>query len=238
MRPGRPDGSVPYTWICQHGGVSTSFFVDIWSDVVCPFCYLGHHQFRAALERFEHREHVVVRHHAFELDPRAPLADGTPLDEMLAAKYSMPVEQAAAWNQRVADDARRWGMEWSLDKAQPTNTLDAHRVIALAAQQGRQGEMLERLFRAYFSEGLLVSDHDVLDRLAQETGVAGAAQMLKTDTGVDAVRHDEHLATRIGITGVPALILDGRVHVSGAQGTTAMYEALCAAWAQRQATPS
>ena len=211
--------------------------VDVWSDVVCPFCYLGYRQLHDALARFEHGEHVVVRHHAFELDPQAPLADGTPLNEMLAAKYSIPVTQAAAMNQRVHDSAAELGMAWSLDRAQPTNTLDAHRVIALAAHQGRQEAMLERLFHAYFSEGLLVSDHDTLIRLAHATGVSDAADMLSSDRGVDVVRRDEQMAARMGITGVPALVFDGRIHVSGARGTDAMYHALSTAWSEHVETP-
>lgn len=113
---------------------------------------------------------------------------------MLAAKYSMPVERATALNQRVHDRARELGMEWSLDSAQPTNTFDAHRVIALAATQDLQVEMLERLFRAYFSEGLLVSDRATLATLAAEVRVAGVGEMLASSVFADAVRHDEHLA--------------------------------------------
>ncbi|MBW4029483.1 MAG: DsbA family oxidoreductase [Acidobacteria bacterium] len=213
--------------------MSSVFFVDIWSDVVCPFCYLGYRQFHDALSRFAHREHVVVRHHAFELDPQAPPADGTPLNEMLATKYAIPVEQAAAMNQRVHDSARELGMEWSLATAKPTNTFDAHRVIACAARQDRQDAMLERLFRAYFCEGLLVSDHDTLVDLARETGVHGVAELLASDRDADTVRHDEHLAARIGITGVPALIFNGLVHVSGARGSDAMADALSTAWSAR-----
>ena len=211
----------------------TDLTVDIWSDVVCPFCYLGYRQFHDALARFEHAEHVTVRHHAFELDPRAPLADGTPLNEVLAAKYSIPLAQAAAMNQRVDDGARELGMTWRLDRAQPTNTFDAHRVIALATRQDRQGAMLERLFRAYFSDGELVSDHPTLVRLATDTGVTGAADLLASDAGSDEVRQDEGLAARLGITGVPALIFNGRLHVSGAQGTEVMSRALDTAWSQQ-----
>ncbi len=219
--------------MCHDDAVTSQLFVDVWSDVVCPFCYLGQRQLRDALERFDARDTVVVRHHAFELDPHATRAYPGSLDEMLAAKYSMPLAQAHALNQRVVDAASHLGMQWNLDIARPTNTFDAHRVIALATAQGRGSAMSERLFRAYFSEGELISDVATLVNMAAQVGVTGADVVLLGDDYTDAVRQDEHLAARIGITGVPALIFDGSLHVSGAQGSDAMLDALRTAWARR-----
>jgi predicted DsbA family dithiol-disulfide isomerase len=212
----------------------SELFVDVWSDVVCPFCYLGLRQLHDAISRFDRAADVVVRHHAFELDPHAPLGYPGTLDEMLADKYGMSVERASTLNQRVADTANTLGMQWSLGRARPTNTFDAHRVIALAASQGRQGEMLERLFRAYFTEGYLVSDPVVLNELALGVGVTGTAQMLLGDEFAEGVRHDEHLAAKIGITGVPAFIFNGALQLSGAQGSDAILDALRTAWAERR----
>jgi predicted DsbA family dithiol-disulfide isomerase len=214
--------------------MSSVFFIDVWSDVVCPFCYLGLRQFHDALGRFEHTDDVIVRHHAFELDPHAPPTYPGTLDELLAAKYAMPIERAQALNARVEESARQLGMQWSLANARPTNSFDAHRVVTLAATQERQGEMLERLFRAYFSDGALLSDPATLSSLALEVGVVGTDHMLTSNKFADAVRHDENLAAKIGITGVPALIFDGHVHVSGAQGSDAMCDALHTAWAGRR----
>ncbi len=199
--------------LCHDGSMSSEIFVDVWSDVVCPFCYLGYRQLHDALARFESADTVVVRHHAFELDPHAPLAQSITLDAMLAAKYAMPIERARALNDRVSNSACELGMTWSLASARPTNTFDAHRVIAHAAAQGRQDEMLERLFRAYFSEGQLISDATTLTSLALEVGVVGTEHVLEGNEFAEAVRHDEHLAAQIGITGVPALIFNGSVHV-------------------------
>jgi len=213
--------------------MSADFFVDIWSDVVCPFCYLGFRQLHDALERFDHAHDVVIRHHAFELDPYAVLAHGQSLDELLAHKYSLTIDRAAAMNRRVQNSALELGMVWNLATAQPTNTFDAHRVIAFAATRGRQEEMLERLFRAYFSEGLVISDHATLSELAREIGVDGVDEVLDGDHFADAVRHDENLAAKIGLNGVPALIVDGRIHVSGAQGADVMLDAMRVAWSQR-----
>ncbi|NNN09496.1 MAG: DsbA family oxidoreductase [Acidimicrobiaceae bacterium] len=213
--------------------MASEIFVDVWSDVVCPFCYLGFRQFHDALEQFENAASVVVRHHAFELDLDAPHAYPGTLNELLAVKYSMPLERASALNERVNDSACQMGMAWSLETARPTNTFDAHRVIAHAATQGRQGEMLERLFRAYFSEGHLLSDPQTLSMLALEIGVVGTDNILSSNQFTEEVRHDEHLATKAGITGVPTLIFDGALRVSGAQGSDAMLNALHTAWTGR-----
>src|ERR1019366_4086829 len=126
------------------------------------------------------------------------------------------------------------GMQWSLATARPTNTFNAHRVVALAAIQGRQGEMLERLFQAYFSEGHLISDAATLSSLALEVGVMGTDSMLPGNEFAEVVRHDEHLATKIGLSGVPAFIFDGTHRVSGAQGSHTMLAALHTAWAGRR----
>ena len=185
--------------------MSETFVIDIWSDVVCPFCYLGSRQLTAALERFEHREDVTLRHRAFELDPRAQFAYDRPLAELVAAKYAMPVAQVHTMHERLENNAHALGMTWSLDTAKPTNTFDAHRVIALASSQGLGDEASERLFRAYFCEGELVSDHQRLSELAGEVGVSDvdAQQHASAARGVDRMRavelHLEHARHRIGM---------------------------------------
>ncbi|MDH2903645.1 MAG: DsbA family oxidoreductase [Actinomycetota bacterium] len=194
---------------------------------------MGFRQFQDALARFEHSSAVVVRHHAFELDAHAPLVYPGSLDEMLAAKYAVTVAQASELNGRVRDTARQLGMTWSLDLVRPANTFDAHRVIAHAATQQRQDAMIERLFRAYFSDGYLISDRETLSTIALEAGVVETDRMLASNEFVEVVRHDEHLASKIGITGVPAYIFDGHLFVSGAQGSDAMLDAMHTAWAER-----
>jgi predicted DsbA family dithiol-disulfide isomerase len=213
-----------------------SLTIDVWGDVVCPFCYLGLAQLGRAMDEFEHADSVVVTHHAFELDPHATTFAGS-LDEMLAAKYGLPLDRAAALNQRVINSAAELGMAWHLEVARPTNTFDAHRLIALASSQGQQAKMLERLFRAYFSEGHLVSDHQTLARLAEEVGVTDASSVLADDEAFAAeVRRDEAVASQIGITGVPAFILNRRFVVSGAQGIDALLDALRSAWSEASLT--
>jgi predicted DsbA family dithiol-disulfide isomerase len=208
-------------------------YVDVWSDVVCPFCYLGTHQLFQAINRFEHRAHVIVRRRAFELDPAAAINYDLPLAELLARKYSMPVERARAINERLEGEARDLGMTWSLDNARPTNTFDAHRVIALATTQGLAEEVSDRLYLAYFSEGELISDHSSLTRLAGDVGVTGVEALWTDDAFAIAVRDDESAAQELGITGVPAFLVDGKFMVVGAQGPDQILSTLQRAWARR-----
>ena len=203
----------------------SEIFVDLWSDVVCPYCYLGARQLDDALEAFVDAP-VVVRRHAFELDPAAPLDYPGTLDDMLAAKYGVEPHQARAMNDRVAHAAQAQGRTWDLARARPTNTFDAHRLIAHAGTHDLDAAMSERLHRAYFSDGLLVSDHEVLTSLADEVGVPDAGKVLAGNDYGEQVRHDEGLARRIGLTGVPAFVIAGRILVSGAQGSEALVAAL------------
>jgi protein disulfide-isomerase len=215
--------------------VTDDFIIDIWSDVVCPFCYLGTRQLAVALDDFEHRDRVTLRHRAFELDPHAKLAYDRPLEELVAAKYATPVSSIRVMHQRLENEARELAMTWSLETAQPTNTFDAHRVIALASTQGLGHEASERLFRAYFCEGELVSDHRRLNELAEQIGVRGVDALWESDAFTDAVRADEAQAQELGITGVPSLLLDSKFMVVGAQGSEQILNALQRAWARRAA---
>jgi predicted DsbA family dithiol-disulfide isomerase len=215
--------------------VDDVFEIDVWSDVVCPFCYLGSRQLSAALEQFEHRDHVVVRQRAFELDPRPHQDTGLSLSALVAQKYGMALSQVESLHDRLEAQAADLGMTWSLERAKPTNTFEAHRLIALASTQNLGSAMSDRLFRAYFCDGMLVSDPATLAALADEIGVTGATALSSTDDFSRDVRNDEASATKLGITGVPSLLLDGRFMVVGAQGTPQILKALRKAWVSREA---
>jgi len=215
--------------------MSESFVIDLWSDVVCPFCYLGSRQLAVALEQFDHRADVVVRHRAFELDPHAKLAYDRPLAELVAAKYAIPVSHVHTMHDRLLASAEALGMTWSLDTAQPTNTFDAHRVIALASTQGLGDEMSQRLFRAYFSDGQLVSDRETLRSLGDDVGVRDVGALWESDAFSAEVRTDENDALELGITGVPSFLMDSKFMVSGAQGPVQILDVLQRAWARRAA---
>ncbi|MDE3043632.1 MAG: DsbA family oxidoreductase [Acidobacteriota bacterium] len=214
--------------------MAETLFVDLWSDVVCPFCGLGRAQLDAAITSFEHGSAVVVRLHAFELDPRAHDASDVSLEELIAKKYGRTVEEIRAHHRRLEAQAREYGFRWNFDRARPANTFDAHRLIALATTQDLGGAMISRLFRAYFEEGQFISDHDVLTALAAEVGVVGASDLWTSDDFVDAVRRDEATATELGLSGVPALVVDEKFLISGAQGVEAIRGVLERAWARRE----
>ncbi len=215
--------------------MATPFSIDLWSDVVCPFCYLGSRQLTGALDRFEHRDEIALRHHAFELDPNSPASFERPLDELVAAKYSMPIERARDLHRRLESQAEELGMTWSLADAKPTNTFDAHRLIALASHQGLGDEMNERLFRGYFCEGRCLSDHEQLNAMASEVGVFDAALLWDTEAFARDVRQDEASAQELGISGVPAILIDSKFMVLGAQGVDHILDVLRRAWARRAA---
>jgi predicted DsbA family dithiol-disulfide isomerase len=210
--------------------------VDIWSDVVCPWCYLGKRRFEAALERFEHRDAVEVHWHSFELDPGAGPSSDTPSAERLAAKYGMSVEDARARHAQLEETAATEGLEYHLDRTRGGNSLDAHRLHQLAIDRGLSDAVMERLMRAYFTDGEAIDDHEVLLRLVTETGLDGdeARAVLAGDRYTEEVRADEHTAARIGIRGVPFFVLGRRFGVSGAQTPDIMLEALQKAWEDTQ----
>lgn len=221
--------------MCNDFDVSDDFIIDVWSDVVCPFCYLGTRQLVVALEHFEHREQVKIRHRAFELDPHAKFAYDKPLAELVAAKYDTSVSSIHVMHERLENDARELGMTWSLQTAQPTNTFDAHRVIALASTQGLGDEAIERLFRAYFCEGELISDRQRLRGLVEEVGVNGVDALWESDVFTDVVRADEAAAQELGISGVPSILVDSKFMVTGAQGSEQILNVVQRAWARRAA---
>jgi predicted DsbA family dithiol-disulfide isomerase len=212
--------------------------VDIWSDVVCPWCYVGKRRFEAALARFEHRDDVAVAWHSFELDPQAGPASELPGAERLAAKYGMSVEDARARHAQLEQLAAGEGLEYHLDRTRGGNSFDAHRLHQLAIERGLGDAMMERLMRAYFTEGEATGDREVLLRLATEAGLDAdeARAVLESDRYSDAVREDEAVAHRIGIHGVPFFVLGRRFGVSGAQTADLMLQALDKAWSEIERT--
>jgi predicted DsbA family dithiol-disulfide isomerase len=216
--------------------------VDVWSDVVCPWCYLGKRRLEAALARFPHEEEVSVVWHAFELDPSAPRRRELPPAEHLGRKYGMTPEQVAASWQRLTNLAAAEGLEYHLDRTQGGNTFDAHRLIQLGAElglqePGLQDRVKERFLRAYFTESAAIGEPEVLENLAVEAGLPQdeVADVLGTDLFADAVREDELTARRYGINGVPFFVLGERYGVSGAQSAELLLEALTSAWDERSA---
>jgi len=213
--------------------------IEVWSDVVCPWCYVGKRRLESALKRFAHRDEVDVVWRSFELDPAAPRQREVSPAEHLARKYAMSEEQVAASWARLTGLAEAEGLEFHLDRTRGGSTFDAHRLIHLAAEHGLQDDVKERFLRGYFTESVPIGEPDVLDRLAVEAGLppADVAEVLATDRFADAVREDEQRARLLGISGVPFFAIDDRYGVSGAQSADLLLEALAVAWAERAPAP-
>ncbi len=209
--------------------------VEIWSDIACPWCYIGKRRFEAALERFEHRDEVTVTWRSFELDPEAPASREGSLAEHLAHKYGMSVEQAQTSQAQMTETAAGEGLEFRFDQARGGNTFDGHRLIHLAEAHGLQGAMKERLLRAYFTEGELMSDRPTLVRLGTEVGLPAEEieQMLAGLAYVSEVRDDERAAAGLGISAVPTFVVDRALGASGAHPPEALLELLREGWARR-----
>jgi predicted DsbA family dithiol-disulfide isomerase len=205
--------------------------VEIWSDVACPWCYIGKRRFDVALDRFEHRDAVEVRWRSFELDPSAPAFREEPYYERLAAKYRMSLAEADALIDRMIEAGARNGVVLRFDKAKPGNTFDAHRLLHLASERGVQHGVKERLLKATFTKGLPPADHDVLVGVATDAGLdAGEVRaVLAGDAFAADVRADEQRAADLGITSVPFFVTGG-LGLSGAQPPETLLELLEEAW--------
>lgn len=222
--------------------------IDVWSDIACPWCYIGKRKLERALDGFAHAADVAVTFHAFELDPSAPAKPtagtdrGVQYAERLARKYRTDVATAQAMIDQMTSRAAEDGIEMRFDSLQPSNTFDAHRVLALARAHTpqKQAALKERLLRAYFSEGELMSDHATLARLASDVGfeVDAVMAMLVADEYADDVRADEGLAAQLGIHGVPFFVFGGKLAFSGAQPVETMRMVLERAWRETVAEPS
>jgi len=212
--------------------------IDIWSDIVCPFCYIGRTHLEKAIEGFAHRDELRselrIVWHSFELDPTYPAGNETPLVDLVATKYGVSPEQAAQQHEAMSAQAATVGLDFNWREARYGNTFDAHRVGHLAAQAGPElaDAYEQRLMRAYFTEGRVVEDHAVILELAREVGLpeVDVRRVLDSDEFAAEVRADEEAAHRLGITGVPFFVFDDTFAVSGAQPIEVFTRALETAW--------
>ena len=209
--------------------------IDIWSDVICPFCWIGKRHLETALETFlaEHPEtEVEVVWRAYELDPSAPrLTDGATGESsaaMLSRKYGMPLAEAEAGQEQMAARFRELGLEFDWRTATICSTFDSHRLAALAADHGRADAVDEALRKAHFSEGRAISDPEVLRRIGLDAGLPADRldALLAGQDFSDRVREDIETAREIGVRGVPFFVFDGRLAVSGAQPVEVFGQAL------------
>ncbi|MFG2141972.1 DsbA family oxidoreductase [Streptomyces sp. NPDC048650] len=202
--------------------------VEIWSDIACPWCYIGKARFEAGLAAFAGRDDVEVVHRSFELDPKAPAATDVPVLDMLAAKYGVSRAQAEEMEARVADAAASEGLGYRSDRIHG-NTFDLHRLLHLATAHGVQDALLGALYRANFAEARPLADPEVLVKIAAAAGVpADEAARVLADPGAYAqeVRADEREAAELGATGVPFFVIDRRYGISGGQPAEVFRQAL------------
>ncbi len=208
--------------------------IEIWSDIACPWCYIGKRRFESALAEFAHRDALDIVWRSFELDPNAPPRQARPTVELLATKYGMTVAKAQAMMDGMTATGAAEGVTFRFDRSVSGNTFDAHRLIHFAAAHDVRDQMVERLFAAYFTDGEAMGDHETLMRLAAEVSLDAAAvgSMLAGDAFASDVRDDEARARDFGITGVPFFAIDEKYGISGAQPASAILGALTEAWAE------
>lgn len=204
--------------------------VDVWSDVVCPWCFIGHRRLQKALANFSHGGQVVVRHRAFQLQPE--ISGVVPTTQYLAKRYGAPESQIAQMQASVCAVADGEGLCYKLDETMSGNTMDAHRLLLMAATVGKQSELLEAMFHGYFEQGRPLFTPGDLLAITDEVGIdhATANTVLASDQYRDEVEEDAKLAQSLGANGVPFFVFDMKFGISGAQPLEAFTETLEAAW--------
>lgn len=204
--------------------------VDVWSDVVCPWCYVGKARFEKALSEFPHRDEVEVVFRSFELDPAAVTGHETNL-QMISKKFGLPPAQARQAEERVAGLARAEGLHYELERPNG-NTFDLHRLLHLGRDKGVQAALVGEVYKANFAQARQIFDREVITEVATQAGLDAddVAKVLDTEEYADAVRGDEQQASQLGITGVPFFVFDMALGVSGAQSTVTFTQALAQAW--------
>jgi predicted DsbA family dithiol-disulfide isomerase len=208
--------------------------IEVWSDIACPWCYIGKHRLDAALSSFEHADEVEVIWRSYQLDPDAPRVSDLNLNDISSIKHGFPLEQAVARNDQLRQMGAKEGLTYRFDIARYGNSFDAHRLIHLARKYGLQSAVEDRLFAAYFGEGKALGDHETLLALAVEAGLpeAEVRDVLASDAFADQVRADTEEARRLNVRGVPFLVIDEKYGLPGAQQVKVIGDALRQVWTE------
>jgi predicted DsbA family dithiol-disulfide isomerase len=208
--------------------------IEIWSDVVCPFCYIGKRKLEKALEKFQFKHKVEIEWKSFQLNPDQQTKPGVSTLEDLSKSKGWSMEQTKQITSQVVQMAKAEGLTFDFDKAVVANTKNAHQLIHLAKEFEIQDAMKERLLKAYFSDGLNVDDPETLIQLGMEVGVPEKKikHMLETNTYLEAVDQDIYEARLIGVRGVPFFVLDRKFGISGAQPDEVFDQTLEKAWTE------
>ena len=214
--------------------------IEVWSDFVCPFCYIGKRRLEMALDQFPHKNEVDVEFKSFELDPNSPVYSGKSIHEALASKYGMSIEQAKQSNEQIGQQAASVGLTFNFEDMKPTNTFDAHRLAKFAKAHGKEKVVTESLLHSYFTESKNLSELETLADIAEAVGLdrQEALQVLN-DKALYAndVRIDEGIAQQYGVTGVPYFIVNQKYAISGAQPLETFVSALQQVWEEENPAP-
>lgn len=212
--------------------------VDIWSDVICPWCFVGKRNFEKALEMFEHSDDLEITWRSYELDPNAPAVREGTYTERIARKYGLEPGAARAAMARMVNAGAEAGVQFTFDTMRPGNTFDAHRLLHFAKPHGKQHELKEALFQATFEEAQAIGTSEVLEEIAVSVGLdrAEVKALLAGDEYATEVRFDERVAQNIGITGVPFFLVDDAYGIPGAQDPQVYVNILNRAWAETHRT--
>ena len=208
--------------------------IDVWSDVVCPWCFIGKRRLEKALTSFEHKDEIVIRHRAFQLQPDAK--EVVPTGKHLAEKYRVSEDQVKEMQANVCAVAYGEGLCYNLDDTLSGNTFDAHRLLLYAATINKQDELLEAMYSSYFEKSLPLFSHQDICSVAESVGISAVDVMkvLESDQYTNEVLADRDLASQLGATGVPFFVVDMKYGISGAQPLEAFVETINAAWNERE----
>jgi predicted DsbA family dithiol-disulfide isomerase len=206
--------------------------ITIWSDFVCPFCFIGESHLDKALENFSHAEDVEIEYKSFLLMPDAQYVPGQNYAETFSGMKGVPLEQAEAMLKQVTDMAKNSGVEINYDKAKLTSTYDAHRVFQYAKEQGKGNEFFNRFYAAHFTEGEVLNDTETVVRLAEDVGLDGVQvrKVMESKEHTDQVTNDISEARSVGVQGVPFFVIDNKYAVSGAQPVEVFNQVLDKVW--------
>jgi len=207
--------------------------IDVWSDVVCPWCFIGKRRLEKALKEFGHSDEIVVRHRAFQLQPDA--AETMPTSELLAQKYRVSPNQVKEMQANVCAVADGEGLCYNLDDTLSGNTFDAHRLLLWAASIDKDKELLEAMYSGYFEKSLPLFSHQDLISIAESVGIAAVdvVNVLDSEQFAAEVIRDRDVASSLGATGVPFFVIDMKYGISGAQPVEVFTQTLETAWADR-----
>lgn len=209
--------------------------IEIWSDIFCPFCYIGKRRFENALNKFENKEEVEVLFRSFELNPNAEKVNTNNIHEAIADKYGITLDEARANNENIIKQAKSLGLDYNFDGLVLTNSFDAHRLIHFAKDFEKNNEITEALFKAYFIDSKNISDFNVLGDIAKSVGLNKdeVIKVLNSDRYKKEVREDEALARSYSITSVPTFIINNKFIISGAQSEDVFLMALNKSYAEK-----